>query len=92
MNQLILIVTVRREEVRAGDVRQSEPGVSRDFGQSVNRLVAVGVTEHVRRGVVERRTFFQVSDPVSRADSRVGGLVVFDRVLVDGGVDQDGGR
>ena len=87
MNQL-LIVTVRREERGAGNVRQRIPGGRRDQRQRIHSLWTVGVAVEVCASVIEGRTLLQVDRPVGGGDRRAGDFGVFDRVLIDGRVDQ----
>ena len=86
--QIPLIYRVRSPEGRIRDVRQGIVGRQRNKRQAIHSLCTVGVAEKVFARVVEHRALFQILRPRCHRHAHARGFVVFDRVLVDGSVDQ----
>src|SRR5206468_3944276 len=60
----------------------------RNLWERIHGLRTVIVPENVFAGHVEVGPFLQVVRPIRSTDDRTAGFVVFDRILVDGGIDQ----
>ena len=84
MNREILIMTVRRPEIRVRNVRERAPSVGGNFRQAVNGLSAVGISEEIVAGVIQRGVLLQIIRPVGNVDRRIGAFIGLDRILVDG--------
>jgi len=81
-------LVVGRPEFGAGHIRQRSERRGRDSWERVNGLGAIGIAEDVRRGEVEVCARFQIICPLVDSDAVAGGFVVFNRILVNCGVDQ----
>ena len=88
MNRAILLMIVGRPKTGVGDVRQRCPGTVRGLRQRIHGYGAVGRTKEIRSGVVKDRALLQVIGPIGYDHLKAARSVCFDRILIDGGVDQ----
>src|SRR5580765_2033167 len=88
MNRQALRSPIGREERAVGNVRQSVKRARRHDRQGVHGLSTVVILEQVLAAAVESGVLLQVLSPGRHWYGRASQFVVFDRILVDGGVDQ----